>query len=267
VEQVKLSPYNSGPQKEIPAIPAVVQSFIAGEFSPSCSGHDVKIESDSFNTGHGMDYLNQLIVKNGRSVVYDSGMLLWRNGRPGCRDSYENCFRKVGLKADGDKILLGVEDGNGRVSIYELTARGRRFIEASEVHEIEEAVEAAKIQVTDLASFKKHFEKGKDSYWSFSNHKFDCEFGPAALVYHNDHPTDVVWDFIQILVMHEGKPYISDMVQTSLEWHGKFTNSVFVERKVEGNRFEITLSSGYHKNAYGHPVTLSFELVLPIRRQ
>lgn len=260
--QVKITPYNSGSQQSIPVIPATVQSFIDGGFTASCSGYAIKVESDSRDTGHGMDYLNQLLVTKDDKVVYDSGMLLWRNGRPCSDDCYYNRFSQVGLKADGEKMLLGIKDGEGKILIHELQNSGRRLLEVSNVKEIEEAVAASKIQITDLNSFKGHFSKGKDHKWRFSSYSFDCVFGPTALVYHNGHTTDVVWDFIQLLVFHDGKPYVSNQIWTNLEWHGKFTDSTLVKRVIDGNCFEITLSSGYHKNSRAHPVTLKFELVL-----
>ncbi len=258
--KVALHPWNN--QRPIPTIPALVQSFIDGQFSSECSGFTAKVETDMHDTGHGMDYLNQLTVTKGEEFVYDSGMLKWRNGLPGSTDRRELHFCNVGLRIDGETLLMGVENGCSAILIYELKDGQKWRKESCDIGEVRRATEAAKIVPIDMPSLRKAFGNDIDSYWTVGSVDFETDFGPGFMVYHNGHSTDEVWDFIQVLVLHKGKPYISDRVITGLTWHGKFTTCGVIDRKVNGSHIDVTFWCAYHKNRGGNPKKVSFDLEL-----
>lgn len=241
-------------------MPSLVKMFMDREFVTECDGHTVRVEDNHDNTGHGMTYLNRLIVCKGDEVVYDSGMLEWRTGLPGHEDSAHNRFINPSLKRVGEELLLGVLLGNQTVEIYALQNKTTRLKESFDVGKAEKFARTSAVEILGIEALKKCVEI-EGLYYQIGN-VFQCDLGPVFLAYHNGHPTDVVWDYIVAYLFRDGRAYVSSRIPTQLRWHDKFTDSTVLEKKVEGNSVAIRLSSGHHRTPWSNPVNIEFELKL-----
>jgi len=227
----------------------------------------VEVKTEHRDTvGHGMDYLNQVVVTKGGQTIYDSEMQLWRNGRPNMQDHPELHIVKVGIKIESGSVLLAVATGKGMIEIDKIENGKRHYVQRFNKAEADRAEESKKFNdLTDLPQLRGHFRKNKNqvypySPWTVGNSDFECELGRGFLAYHNGHPSDTVWDYGVAVVVHGDTVYVSDLFGIGLEHHGKFTTSTVLERKIEGNKFEMIFSSGYHRNPDNYPKKVSFEL-------
>ena len=150
---VTLKPYRQ--PGSAPVMPPLVKMYMDGQFAAQCDGHTVVVETDSQNTGHGMTYLNRLLVRKGDEVIYDTGMMEWRTGLPGHNDSPKNRFINPGMKRVGDDLLLGVMLGTQEVCIYTVTDRLGPQKERFDVGKAEKSAETGAVEIVDIAALQK----------------------------------------------------------------------------------------------------------------
>ncbi len=239
---VQMQPYISTPEK-VPTIGPLVRAFEQGRFTADCGEYTVGVETEHNDTGHGMDYSNQMIVTHNGTTIYDSGMQLWRNGCPGSSDIPENCYGSPGLLMEEDKLLLGFRDGNGLVTISEISDKSFRIRESSNPKEIAHRLEKNATAIVSIETLRAHFMKSLSQKWRTSG-IFDYAGGKAVLVFHNGHPTDIVWDYVEVLLFRDEKAYISNQIPTGLKWRCKFQDTTVDKWTVKDATIFLRLCSG-----------------------
>src|SRR3989338_4095317 len=70
---VTLRPYVTETKTE--AMSPFVKRYLDGEFAEKAGAFSVRVENDHRDTGHGLDYLNNLIIEESGKTVFETG---WR---------------------------------------------------------------------------------------------------------------------------------------------------------------------------------------------
>lgn len=253
IEKLKLRPYEVK-VPDVEPVPEQVAEFLRDEFGPSIHGgesmtagsYKVEILNGRYNTGHGMDYSNELrITKKGR-VVYTSGMLKWRNGLPGGYDNPGASFSKVAVKDVGDHILLAIRSGDDVVRIQKPRAGGLITLEQYDVGANKKAEASSTRDLSTLDGFRDHYKDNLpyESYkWYGGNKDQEFALGNGRLLFLNGHPTDIVFREAHVLVIHNGKPY-HGIIRLGHRWERKYQDSKVVSISIEGNVLEMSTYSG-----------------------
>jgi len=246
---VKLHPYTI--ERPTQQTPALVQRFLDGEFKESLNVLTVKIQPERFDTGQGMSYKNRLvIIKQGEEKpLYDSGMLTYRDGHCGSPDNWDLCYRKAGLLEFEGRLLLGIETGIDKVSIFALQPDEHKMrviqLTVCDVKQIELDKRSAAGNENDLnylrAHFRNTFNHGEQYPWTIGTSDFECDLGKGFLAYHNGRSRQggEEWDKFIAIVVHDGRPYMSDPIPLDLRAHDTFYLCEVRGREVTGNHFKV----------------------------
>ncbi len=269
---VKLHPYAI--ERTIQQTPALVRRFLNGEFRESLNALTVKIQLERFDTGQGMSYKNRLVIMevSEEKPLYDSGMLTYRDGHCGSPDNWDLCYRKAGLLEFEGRLLLGIETGTDKVSIFALQTdeHNMRAIQLTvcDMRKIELDKKSAEGNESELNHLRTHFRNtfnhGEQYPWTIGTSDFDCDLGKGFMAYHNGRcgRGGEEWDKFVVVLVHDGKPYMSDFIQLSLRAHDSFYLCEVRGREVTGNKFKVGFVCRRHDSWAGNytPTFVKFKL-------
>lgn len=262
---VMMRPYAAAPAKVEP-VPDMVARFIDGDFKEMVDHASVKIDTDREDTGQGMSYKNRLIVRDEKKVAYDTGMLTWRDGRGGYPTIDADCFRKAGLLRRDDTLYLGIEDGEGKVKIRQLP--NGYLVESYDVAMAKKNKVNAELRLNDLKALRSHFRntynRGEQYPWKIGGADTACDLGTGFMAYHNRDSGrgGEVWNKFVVIIVHDGRPYISDEIPVSLNGDN-WCLSHRTSCKVEGNTFTVGVACCHYKSTPSTPdYQVAFELCM-----
>jgi len=253
IEKLKLRPYEVK-VPDVEPVPEQVAEFLRGEFGPSvgrgCSmkagKFKIEILDKHHDTGHGMDYSNELRITKGGKIVYTSGMLKWRNGLPGGYDNMGAAFSAVAVKGAGDHIILAIRSGDDVVKIQEFRSGQLVTLERYDVGANKKAESSSTRDLATLEGFRGHYKDNlpyEHYKWYGGQKEREFSLGKGLILFLNGHPTDIVFSEAHVLVIHNGRPYYG-VIWLGHRWERKYQNSKIVSVSIEGNVLEVVTYSG-----------------------
>lgn len=264
MNKVTIRPYKI--EKIRAKIPPLITRFLGGEFKEILNDLSVKITPEREDTGQGMSYKNRLQVLESDKVLYDTGMLTYRNGRGGYPDNWDQCYRKAGLLRLDDKTLLGIESGTDKVRIMEMEKK--TTVETCDVGQAKRDEESGKLNPSNLADLRSHFRSkynnGNQYPWTIGGQDITCDLGVGFMAYHNGAHGATVWNKCVVILIHEGQAFISDPIHIELVGHDNFYLSEVRGREVVGNKFKVGFVCRRYDSWAGNyrPTFVEFELTL-----
>lgn len=263
--KTQLTPYKIETSSE--PMPPLVKAFTEGQFKEKIDDYSVEIIRDRSDTGYGMSYMNRLILTKAKETVRDSGMLTYRDGRPGYPTEPMYCYRRAGFLLHENIIYFGIEDGEGRVSIFDLPS----WIQVAwfDVSQAKRDSGNGSIDPTSLSDLRRHFKdvynRGEHYPWTIGS-EIVCELGKGFMAFHNGRSGlgGEVWNKCVVVVIHENKPYISNPVGIPLSGDN-WCLSHLMSCEIEGSKFKCGFVCCRHDSWRFNftPKVVEFELQLP----
>jgi hypothetical protein len=265
IAAVTMRPYAVVPDS-VETVPDLVAKFMSGDFREKLNDAEVLIIIEHEDTGQGMSYKNRLFVKQGESVIYDTGMITWRNGRGGYPIIDADHFRTAGLLRLNDALYLGIENGEGKIEIRSLP--GKNIVARFDVAKARKCAENAKLHHDNLKDLRVHFRnlynRGNQYPWKIGGADITCDLVTGFMAYHNRDAGrgGEVWNKFVVVIIHRGQPYISDAIRVSLSGDN-WCLSHLTNRKVEGNKFTVGVACCNFKLTPNSPdYQVTFELCI-----
>jgi len=199
-------------------IPTEIQKYINSESKTDGLYFKFVKGGKSEDTGHGMSYYDQLqiFIAGQEKPIYDTGLILYRDGRPFTTDRWDLCIDNIKIIDESpQKVVYGYSNGTGQMYIAQCTNEGVNSRLMSFDMKKREATLKNQLEPTNEKSFRDWVYRHIGESLMHADVYHDSPNLCVVIARHCSRSVDATHDWYQIFVWKKGEGIAkSDRVYT-----------------------------------------------------